>query len=87
MIQSTIITAIATQGRHNLAQWVTSYTVSFSNDAKIFWSYTENDGAKKVNVLKVFVTYHILNLQIMKETEAFITIMTGMSGEYTFPSV
>ena len=34
-----VVTAIATLGRANLNQWVTSYYVSYSLDGKVFVSY------------------------------------------------
>ena len=33
------VTAIQTQGRYEANQWVTSYTVSYSNDGKTFHPY------------------------------------------------
>ena len=43
-----VVTAIATQGRANLNQWVTSYYVSYSLDGKVFISY-KNDGIIKAS--------------------------------------
>lgn len=41
------ITKIATQGRHNYDQWVTSYLLSYSSDGKTFENY-KFDGTEKV---------------------------------------
>lgn len=40
--QSTKVTGIKTQGRQDADQWVTSYTVSYSNDGTTFTSYKQN---------------------------------------------
>lgn len=37
----TKVTAIASQGRHQSNQWVTKYTLQFSNDGKTFQNYRE----------------------------------------------
>ena len=34
-----VVTAIATQGRANANQWVTSYYASYSHDSKVFFLY------------------------------------------------
>ena len=40
--QSAMVTGIKTQGREDADQWVTSYTVSYSNDGTTFTSYRQN---------------------------------------------
>ena len=45
--QKMIVTKIATQGRPNHAQWVTSYKISFSKDA-VLWDFYKENGKKKV---------------------------------------
>ena len=45
--QKMVVTKIATQGRPNYSQWVTSYKISFSQDAFIWDIYKEN-GEEKV---------------------------------------
>ena len=49
------ITAIATQGRNTPAhpQWVTSYTLSVSNDGSVWMPYRE-ESAMKVNIDKYY---------------------------------
>lgn len=44
------VTAIATQGRSNLKQWVTSYHLSSSLDGITFAKYKSRNGAVKVSV-------------------------------------
>ena len=51
-LQATI-TEILTQGRSNANQWVTSYTVSYSNDGLNFFDYRV-DGVVKVRMLSPF---------------------------------
>ena len=46
--QTTVVTAIGTQGRGNYNQWVRTYTVSFSTNGDTFKSY-RNNGAVKVS--------------------------------------
>ena len=41
-----VVTAIATQGRADANQWVTSYYVSYSFDGKVFVSYKTKGGVK-----------------------------------------
>ena len=36
------VSAIATQGRQNIAQWVTTYRVSYSHDGLLYAAYKEN---------------------------------------------
>lgn len=48
--QEQVVTAIATQGRGNAAQWVKTYSVSYSADGKIFRSY-KSDDTEKVGIL------------------------------------
>ena len=43
-----IITRIATQGRKNYDQWVTSYMVSYSFDGERFENYKDSDGTDQV---------------------------------------
>lgn len=42
------ITGIYTQGRRHAAQWVTSYTVAYSNDGLTWTHILNNDGTPKV---------------------------------------
>ena len=44
-----IIKKVATQGRHNHNQWVTSYTLSYSQDGMTFVEYQRKDN--KVSLL------------------------------------
>ena len=44
-----IIKKVATQGRHNRNQWVTSYTLSYSQGGKTFVEYRGNED--KVSLL------------------------------------
>ena len=39
--QHTKVTRVATQGRHNTAQWVTKYKLQYSNDGVNFHYYME----------------------------------------------
>lgn len=48
--EMTRIKGVATQGRQDANQWVTSYTLSFSRDGEKFYSYKEH-GRVKVNVI------------------------------------
>jgi ABC-type sugar transport system ATPase subunit len=41
------VTGVATQGRCEYLQWVTSYTVSYSNDGQI-WEFFKESGNAKV---------------------------------------
>ena len=47
-----VVTAIATQGRANLNQWVTSYYVSYSLDGKVFVSY-KTKGVVKASTVAI----------------------------------
>jgi ribosomal protein L19E len=47
-LQATV-TEILTQGRSNSNQWVTSYTVSYSNDGLNFFAYRVNGVLKVIN--------------------------------------
>ena len=44
--KKTIVSEIYIQGRQDYNQWVTSYTVSYSNDGKVFRPYTQNGQLK-----------------------------------------
>ena len=44
----TKVRAISTQGRQDSAQWVKSYTVSFSSDTVFHQTANDNNGLKKV---------------------------------------
>ena len=54
----TLITKIATQGRHTYSQWVTEYTLSHSNDETTWSNYEEDMNCTKVRVMKII---HITN--------------------------
>ena len=43
------VTDILTQGRRDANQWVTSYTVAYSNDGRNFKTYKGEKGQDKVN--------------------------------------
>ena len=47
--QNSIITRVATQGRDSVCQWVTQYTLQYTNDSSNFQDYTED----RENVIKV----------------------------------
>ena len=44
----TIVTAVATQGSCNEAQWLKSYVIWYSDDA-VNWKYYNEGGARKVS--------------------------------------
>lgn len=52
----TLVTGVATQGRYDRSQWVTSYQLQYSDNGKQFMIYTEN-GKVKV-CLSVFFLYY-----------------------------
>ena len=52
----TVVTRIATQGRHNSDQWVTSYYVSFSSRGQRFITYKEGRRTK-VNILRCIYSF------------------------------
>lgn len=43
------VTSVATQGRYDAYQWVTSYTISYSLDGKVFKVYLEYGRSKVSN--------------------------------------
>ena len=45
--QKMVVTKIATNGRPNYPQWVTSYKISFSQDA-VLWDFYKENGEEKV---------------------------------------
>ena len=45
--QKMVVTKIATHGRPNYSQWVTSYKISFSQDA-VLWDIYKENGEEKV---------------------------------------
>ena len=45
--KKTVVTAIATQGRSNVNQWVKTYSVTYSLNEQLFQTYSI-DGIKKV---------------------------------------
>jgi len=49
------ITAILTQGRQDIDQWVTSYTVAYSNNGRTFRSYKGRGGRAKVFFIYIFI--------------------------------
>lgn len=62
----TRVTGIATQGRRTYTQWVTSYTVSYSNDRQ-YWKFCEESGTSKIftgNTDKTTVVTHYFENQI-----------------------
>ena len=52
--QNFIITRVATQGRDSVYQWVTQYTLQYTNDSSNFQNYTED----RENAIKV---KHLIN--------------------------
>ena len=52
--QKMIVTQIATQGRPDYPQWVTSYKISFSQDA-VLWNFYKENGEEKVGRLTVLL--------------------------------
>ncbi|EDO48087.1 predicted protein, partial [Nematostella vectensis] len=57
------LTGVATQGRHDAHQWVTSYTLAFSKDGKRFYPYRQainrlNDPLFRANTDRNTVVYH-----------------------------
>ena len=49
--QHTKVTRVATQGRHDAAQWVTKYKLQYSNDGVSFHYYMEpRETGKKVRI-------------------------------------
>ena len=53
--RKTVVTKIATQGRPNDAQWVTSYKISFSKDA-VLWNFYKENGKEKVGRFTVLLS-------------------------------
>ena len=49
------VTGVATQGRCNANQWVTSYTVSYSTDGQSWDFFKESDSTKVRPVLKLLL--------------------------------
>lgn len=43
-----IVTRVATQGRRAYPQWVTRYSLNYSDDGSIFQSYVDQQGQRKV---------------------------------------
>ena len=52
-----VVTAIATQGRANLNQWVTSYYVSYSLDGNVFVSYKTKGVVKASSNYRRYIKY------------------------------
>ena len=74
----TLVTRILTQGRQDANQWVTSYTVSYSNNGRTFRSYTKR-GRVKVPCTKIGLQcVHDVNL--LSRTEKWI--VTSLPGVY-----
>ncbi|XP_044171679.1 uncharacterized protein LOC114977630 isoform X7 [Acropora millepora] len=65
----TKVTAVASQGRHQSNQWVTKYTLQFSNDGIFFQNYREEgktvDEEFTANKDANSIVYHRLNPPIM----------------------
>ena len=57
-----VVTAIATQGRANANQWVTSYYVSYSLDGKVFFSYKTKGVVKASSNYQLPKIYQIVYL-------------------------
>lgn len=55
------VTAIATQGRYAVNQWVMSYWFSYSNDATSFNEYKDNQGRRKVRYIITYIIIIIIN--------------------------
>ncbi|CAH3022884.1 unnamed protein product [Porites evermanni] len=53
-----VVKRIATQGRYDANQWVTSYTVSYSNNGVRFYPYRENRRIFPANQERYFVVFH-----------------------------
>ena len=53
--QKMVVTKIATQGRPNHVQWVTSYKISFSKDA-VLWNFYKENGKEKVGRFTVLLS-------------------------------
>ena len=56
----TLVTGIMTKGRGDKKNWVTSYSVSYSNDTKLWFYYKDaNHLEAKVDNSSVFQNYHV----------------------------
>jgi hypothetical protein len=67
-----VITAIATQGRHNFNQWVKSYYLSYSEDGESFEDYKTLNGVKKASIFSTDYRY-TLPLTFIKQPPVPIT--------------
>ena len=67
-----IVTKIATQGRNNYDQWVTSYGVSYSLNGQTFNQYQVNTTDKvRYNQLTVYMLY-VYHVKTIKYNHLFI---------------
>lgn len=65
------MSGVATQGRQDAHQWVTSYVVSYSRNGRTFFSYKQY-GRTRVKALAT-KTYKLLNLhnEMLKKTKSY----------------
>jgi hypothetical protein len=50
----TNITAVATQGRNAIAQWVKDYLLLYSTDGSTWFTYKENDAVKEILIANLW---------------------------------
>ena len=74
----TLVTRILTQGRQDANQWVTSYTVSYSNNGRTFRSYTKR-GRVKVPCTKIGLQC-VLEVNLLSRIKK--SIVTSLPGVY-----
>ena len=58
------VTKIATQGRQDLAQWVTQYKVSYSIDGKVFVSQSKVSKCKRKLGFRITISFFLYYIKI-----------------------
>ena len=84
-----LVTKLATQGRSDSAQWVTSYKILFSSDNVKWEEYKENDFVKACDAVLLFSTgiFHIQGKVIATCHRQFLLILHFVSVLLKFLSL
>ena len=79
------VTEILTQGRRDASQWVTSYTLGYSDDGTNFKTYKGNNGQDKVTNRNFFSVYYFVYLSLdtsSPEVYASSFILRSLTNRY-----
>ena len=72
----TIVTRVATQGGKSVSQWVTKYTLQYSDDRFIFQPYQEATGNSAMVCFNLIVEWKVMTLIILFKIDFYFYYFT-----------